>query len=328
MSWDFLCGTAKLTLMSWDLENDMRFIFSGAGISRDWHRCLSILRMIIIVFQKLNILGIPIENASSFAFWGLPYPEEVSINECQLSEVPSNAPIANTLRMLSLSDNSLTSFPENYFDDCSLLHSIYFGGNLLTATPNVGKLNATIKHIDMGYNKITSIEPLYFVSMTKLEHVNFSNNLIIEILFDNIIWPVIYLIDLIDNRLTSINIDGLKSVLGKLTVGLAGNPWHCDRRLCWLRHCNFQAKPRPGDDLWFNCPGTESVLLEGDMICKSPDERKNQAINETGNPILGKEYHGYTAWQASGPVTSIIFVVNVERNCIDCFIIAYSFYPI
>ena len=287
--------TNVLTSMPWDLDNDMRFIFSGTGISRDWHRWLSFLRMIIFVFQRLHITDIPIENASSFAFWGLPYPEEVSITDCQLSEAPSIAPIANTLRILRLSDNSLTSLPENYFDDCSLLHSIYFGGNLLTAIPNVGKLNATIKDINMGYNQITSIAPLYFVTMTNLEWVNFSNNLIIEILFDNIIWPAILYIDLLDNHLTSINIDGLESVIGKVTVDLAGNPWHCDRRLCWLRHCNFRAKLRPSDDLWFNCPGTESVLLKGDMICKSPDERKNQAINETGNPILGKEYHRYTA---------------------------------
>ena len=148
----------------------------------------------------------------------------------------------------------------------------------------------------MGYHQITSIEPLYFVSMTKLEHVNFSNNLIIEILFDNVIWPVIYFIDLFDNPLTSINIDGLKSVLGKVTVVLASNPWHCDRSLCWLRHCNFRAELRPSRGLWFNCPGTETVQLQGDMICKSPDERKNHANNETGNPILDKEYHRYTAW--------------------------------
>ena len=282
--------------MSCDLDNDMRFIFSGTGISRDWHWWLSFLRMICCVFQILNIRDIPIDKASGFAFWGLPYPEEVSITECQLSEAPSIAPIATTLRMLSLSRNNLTSFPENYFDDCSFLYLINFARNLLTAMPNVRKLNATIKSVFMRYNQITSIEPLYFVPMTKLEVVDFSNNLIIEIIFDNIIWPAISFIHVLDNRLTSINIDGLKSVLGKVTVGLTGNPWHCDRRLCWLRHCNLRTGLRQYKGLWFNCPRTESVQLDGGMICKSPDERKNQTINETGNRFLGKEYHRYTAW--------------------------------
>ena len=275
--------------MTWDF-------FSGTVISRDWHWWLSFLRIFFCVFQIIDIRDIPIKNASGFAFWGLPYPVEVSITECQLSEAPNIAPIATTLRMLSLSRNNLASFPENYLDDCSFLYLINFARNLLKAMPNVRKLNATIKIVIMEYNQITSIEPLYFVPMTKLEVVDFSNNLIIEILFDNIIWPAISFIHSLDNRITSINIDGLKSVLEKVTVGLTGNPWHCGRRLCWLRHCNLRTGLRKYRGLWFNCHGTESVRLDGGVICKSPDERKNQAINETGNRFLGKEYHRYTAW--------------------------------
>ena len=40
--------------------------------------------------------------------------------------------------------------------------------------------------------------------------------------------------------------------------------------------------------LWNNCPGTESIHLVSDMICKSPDDRKNQPINETGTRFYVK----------------------------------------
>ena len=235
------------------------------------------------MLQALFIDDLRIKNASNFAFWGLLHLDEVTINNCQLSEAPSLAPIGSTLRKLSMEVNKLTCFPEHYFNECNVLREVFFGNNLLTAMPNVRNLNATIETIVLQNNRITSIEPLYFVPMTKLNSVDLSINLIVEIEFENIIWPAIKFIDLGSNYLTSINIYSLKSVLEKVQIQLKENPWHCDQKLCWLSHCNFRTGMRPGWGRWINCRDTESIKLVGDIICKGPDERKYQAINETGN---------------------------------------------
>ena len=234
------------------------------------------------VFQGLIIYGIRIKNISSFAFWGLLRLKEVAMTFCHLSEPPSLALISSTLQKLNLGANNLTSFPPNYFDECKSLHIIEFGNNLLTSIPDIRNINATIKRILLGDNRITSIESLYFVPMPKLEFVDLRENLIMEIVFDNIRWPSITGIVLSKNCLTSLNIDGLKRVLGNVKITLEGNPWHCDLKICWLSHCNFRTGMRPGWGVWSECRGTESIKLVGDISCKSPDERKYQTIVETG----------------------------------------------
>ena len=236
------------------------------------------------------------KNISNFAFCGLRNLTEVSMTGCQLSEAPSIAPIVNTLRVLNLGSNNLTRFPENYFDECKLLHTIEFDRNLLTAIPDVRGLSGTMRMISLASNRITSIGPLCFLPMTKLKSVNLSKNLIMEIVFENVIWPSLKVIDLSENCLTSINIDGLNNVLRTAKIELVGNPWHCNVKFCWLSHCKFRAGIRPGWGVWSNCRGTELIRLMGDINCNSPVTRKYQTINETGKVFLQKECKMYATW--------------------------------
>ena len=239
-----------------------------------------------MVFQGVSISGITIENSSSFAFWGLPWLEDVYIMRCQLKEAPDLSPISNTLRKLTISKSNLTYIPGKYFNGCTLLYKISLPDNLLTSVPNFRGLNAILHSIILRNNLITSVEPLYFFAMTELSLLDLSSNLIVQIGFGDAIWPAISVIDLSNNCITSIDIYKLKNVSESVYIHVRGNPWHCDRELCWLSRCNFRTGARPDLGWWANCSGVESIHLQSDFICKTPDGKNCITINEAGNDSI------------------------------------------
>ena len=230
----------------------------------------------------------PIEHISEFAFRGLDDLQELFIRGWHLSTPPPIAPIARTLRHLTIKNTNLTQFPADYFTGYNLLDRVYLDGNLLSAVPGVQILNATLRILKLSDNVITHIESLYFVPMIKLKTLDLARNLLSEIDFDKAIWPSIKYIILEINRLTSIKTFGLRNVWGKVIVKVRGNPWHCDVELCWLSRCHY--KMRLSEGQWFHCRGSERVEMFGDMVCNSPDELRNVELNKSG-----KESHGINA---------------------------------
>ena len=254
--------------------------------NRDWqsindcHMKEHLWKYCFVDFQKVMITNIPIDNISEFAFRGLPDLQELIMTRCQLSLPPPIAPITKTLRKLDLDKNNLTYIPVDYFIGCNVLVKIFLGDNRLSAVPDVRILNATLITFILNFNITTHIESLYFVHMIKLKTLNLAGNLLTQIEFDKVTWPAIALIVLDNNRLASIKPSELRLVLRTVSIWVAGNPWHCDRELCWLSRCHYKRGRRLGH--WFGCRGSEIIRMIGDIVCNSPDERQNVAINRSG----------------------------------------------
>ena len=115
--------------------------------------------------------------------------------------------------------------------------------------------------------------------MIVLKILDLSKNLITKIQFNNTIWPSIALIVMDNNDLTFIKISDLRAS-GKVVVKVQGNPWHCDMELCWLSGCRYRMGRR--EAFWYKCLGSWKIQLLGEMICNSPQERKNIAIKKSG----------------------------------------------
>ena len=222
---------------------------------------------------------------NEYAFRGLLALQELTVYRCQLSIPPPITPIARTLRHLRLIANDLTYMPAGYFTDRNILETISLSGNRLSVVPDVRILNATLRKFILSDNIITLIESLYFVPMITLKTLDLAQNLITEVEFGHSIWPSIAIIILKNNRLTTIKIADLGPVSGKVLVQVGGNPWHCDVELCWLSHCQYKMSRMA--DVWSKCRGSVGIQVLGDMVCNSPDERRNVAINESGEDSLG-----------------------------------------
>ena len=154
---------------------------------------------------------------------------------------------------------------------------------LVKGATDVQILNATLRRLTLSDNFIIRVESLYFVPMIKLMVLDLARNLLSEIEFDKAIWPSMKYIILENNRLTSIKTSGLRKFWRKVTVKVRSNPWHCDAELCWLSRCHYKIG-RP-EGVWFNCRGSERVQTIGDMVCNSPGERKNIALNKSGKEL-------------------------------------------
>ena len=230
----------------------------------------------------------PIDNISEWAFQGLPELHKLVMQGCQLTEPPPIAPIVRTLRYLGLAANNLTYIPPEYFTGCNLLDTISLAGNRFSVVPDVRNLNTTLKRFILDDNIITSIESLYFVPMIKLKTFVLARNLLTEIKFDNTIWPIITYMSLDNNFLTSIKTSGLSRVWGKVMINVWGNPWHCDEKLCWLSRCHNKMGRIRG--IWFGCRGSEMIKLTGEIVCNSPSERRNVAINGSGKQSYVPRY--------------------------------------
>ena len=197
---------------------------------------------------------------------------------CQLSAPPPIAPIRRTLRHLDLGKNNMTYIPEDYFTGFQILDKVELSSNQFAAVPHVRILNATLKIFLLHNNMITHVESLYFVPMVVLKTLDLSNNLLTEIEFNNAIWPSIAMLGLENNHLTFIKPD--LRVLGKVWIGVQGNPWHCDMELCWLSHCHY--KIGLIEELWLKCPSSWMIQLIGNMVCNSPEELKHIKLKESG----------------------------------------------
>ena len=198
---------------------------------------------------------------------------------CQLSVPPPIAPIKRTLHRLDLQRNNITHLPEDYFTGCQVLYTLQLSCNQLTAVPDVQILNTTLRNLLLTNNMITHIESLFFVPMIMLNTLDLARNLLTGIEFNNAIWPSIRSICLDNNHLTFIKTANLK-VSGNVVVTVRGNPWHCDIKLCWMSRCQYNMGKR--EAFWSNCPGSWMIRLVGDLVCSSPEERKNIAIKESG----------------------------------------------
>ena len=274
----------------------------------------------LVDFQKLFIDNIPIDNISEFAFRGLPDLQELVMIKCQLSLPPPIAPITKTLRNLDLERNNLTFIPVDYFNGCNVLVELLLGGNRFSVVPDVRILNATLRNFILRFNIITHIESLYFVHMIKLKTLDLTGNLLTQIEFDKVIWPAIALIALDNNCLASIKPSELRLVWRTVSITVAGNPWHCDRELCWLSRCHYKMGRREG--YWFGCRGSEIIRMFGDIVCNSPDERKSVAINRSGKKSYWDE-PSFTPKEPTYYLQSVIPSYKESKPYLYCLFIIF-----
>ena len=250
------------------------------GFLTNYHMLNRLWKYHFVDFQRLSISRTPIENISDFAFRGLPHLRVLNMVRCQLSAPPPIAPIARKLSYLGLENNNLTHIPVDYFTGCNIIETVSLGGNRFSSVPDVRILHGTLKRFLLYNNIITNVASLYSVPMIALNTLDLSRNLLTEIEFNNTIWPSITHISLENNLLNSIKLSGLRQAWGKVLVTVGDNPWHCDVKLCWLSRCHY--KMGMAEIFWVNCLGFETIQLVGDIVCNSPDERRNVPIHKSG----------------------------------------------
>ena len=203
-------------------------------------------------------------------------------------KAPPIRPLAKTLKVLNLRVNNITSMYSEYFSGFDLLESIDLSQNRLISLPNMHHVNGTLKSLFIQRNNLEQITPLYFVPLGKLRLLHLSHNYLVNISFEHTMWPALLFLQLTHNLLSTIN-PYRPLTHGITTIRMQGNPWHCDRKLCWLAACSVKKKYGHAKFGHFICSRNHRTVYNLFGVCYSPGVRKEMEISESGKRY-GTEY--------------------------------------
>ena len=126
------------------------------------------------------------------------------------------------------------SFPEDYFINCTVLDRVAIFHTSIQSVPTMDYICNTLTHLILPENAIVDIQALYNISLPVLCILDLAGNRLTSMKTDLMMFPVIHNIMFIENLLTEVP-DFVQSGWGGslpgdeiifLAIGY-GNPWNC-----------------------------------------------------------------------------------------------------
>ena len=186
-----------------------------------------------------------------------------------------------------MSENNIEGIPNDYFVGCKKLKRVGMINSQILRVPYINGTHTVLEYLDLYNNNITDISQLYGLSFFKLKSLNLARNKIIVFEAHQMILPVIWNVELVENRLTAVPDltqigwgEGLpddKTV--RISLGL-GNPWHCSAVMLWVVNMTCTV----------HCVSKQRHRIEisnvAEMICHTPTNMAGKSITELGKVIF------------------------------------------
>ena len=151
-----------------------------------------------------------------------------------MSSPPSLQFVSRTLQYYGMNYANISSFPEDYFNNCTVLDRVAIFHTSIRSVPKMDYICNTLTHLVLAENAIVDIQALYNISFPVLRILDLTGNRLASIEPDLMMFPVIHNIMFIENFLTEVP-DFVQSGWGRslpgddiiyLAIG-RGNPWNC-----------------------------------------------------------------------------------------------------
>ena len=140
-----------------------------------------------------------------------------------------------SLVKLHLEANNIHQIEDGAFTELSSLQVLGLTFNELS---EIRKMQLTglaqLEYLLLDLNKIVSIENGAFGNLAKLQYLSLTGNMLTQ-LSGMFLGVKLNYLNLARNNITTINQYDLSTLPRPLRLGLYGNPWQCDNRLCWLK---------------------------------------------------------------------------------------------
>ena len=250
------------------------------------------------VFQAIRIWDNPVRHISPYWLRGVK-PMRISVKNGLLSQAPSIISIRPRIETLSLHNNYITSLSDDYFNNCTKLCNVNFGGNAFQRLPNLFSIALTLGALDFSYNFVSDITTLKAATFPQLWKISLQGNRITNFVGMTTL-PKLKHLNLAHNRLSQV--DELYRIvsafsLPKSILFISNNLWNCTDIYAWV----YQSMYVHGQLVQSYCDGhgefkfyfvwspkntSSTRLCDIDMaVCSSPPTLANCSLGDIGKDI-------------------------------------------
>lgn len=166
---------------------------------------------------------------------------DVNCTGKNLQSIPTTIPLS--AKMLDLADNNLTDLPQleiSYLNELVYLDCSHnqLSLNYPFSFPDMRQL----AYLDLSYNNISTVTAYIFKQLNHLLFLNLSSNRSLKEIKDQSFAGNTNLrfLDLSNCALTYLSVHLLQHLHNLHSVGLYGNPWHCD--CSFLEFCTWMSE--------------------------------------------------------------------------------------
>nr|XP_057946080.1 SLIT and NTRK-like protein 3 [Doryrhamphus excisus] len=182
----------------------------------------------------------------------------------------------SSLDLLHLGSNRISYLQEGAFSSLTSLRTLYLNGNNLERiSPNMFLGLQSLRYLYFEYNEIREIDRGTFDSMPFLQLLFLNANLLRSLPPGVFSGVNLSRLNLRNNHLLQLPMDGVLEHLTRLVqVDLQQNPWEC----------NCEAAPLKR---WLE--GLSTVVVEGEVVCHSPEKTKGVDLRSLSMELLCPE---------------------------------------
>ncbi|KAJ8003744.1 hypothetical protein DPEC_G00151530 [Dallia pectoralis] len=179
----------------------------------------------------------------------------------------------SSLDLLHLGNNQISLIQEGAFSCLPTLRSLYLNGNnLQRLSPHMFLGLYNLRYLYFEYNEINEVETGTFSPVPSLQLLFLNANLLRSLPVGVFQGIALSRLNLRNNHFLSLPVEGvLEHLTGLVQVDLRQNPWEC--------RCDVAPLKR-----WLE--GLSAVVVEGEVVCHSPEETAGTDIRSLSLDLL------------------------------------------
>ncbi|XP_073530919.1 SLIT and NTRK-like protein 3 [Phyllobates terribilis] len=182
----------------------------------------------------------------------------------------------SSLDLLHLGNNRISYVQEGAFINLPNLKSLYLNGNdIERLTPGMFRGLQSLNYLYFEYNMIREIQPAAFSLMPNLKLLFLNDNLLRTLPTDAFAGTSLARLNLRNNHFLYLPVAGVLEHLNAIVqIDLKQNPWDCTCDIVPLKQ-------------WIDT--ISSVIVVGEVLCKSPENLTNKDLKSTEMEVLCPE---------------------------------------
>ena len=249
----------------------------------------------VMVFQAIRIRNNPVRHISPYWLRGVK-PMRITVRNGLLIQAPPITPIHPRVEQLVLVNNYITTISDDYFNNCTKLSNVNFGGNAFQLLPSLFSVTVSLKTLDFSHNLICDITSLKEATFLNLGKIMLQGNYITNFVGMTTL-PKLEHLNLAHNRL--FQVDELYRIvsafrLPKSMLFISHNPWNCIDIYAWVyrsmySHGKFMKSSCDGSSefrfhfVWSLKNTSRTQVCDNDMtVCSSPPKLANCSLRDIG----------------------------------------------
>ena len=160
-------------------------------------------KIYMTVFQAIRIWNNPIRHISPYWLRGIK-PMRIAVRNGLLIQAPSIIAIRPRIEQLILVNSYVTNISDDYFNNCTKLYNVNFGGNAFQLLPSLFSIAESLTILDFSHNLISDITTLKQATFLNLAKIRLQWNRITNFVGMTTL-PKLELLNLAHNRLSQVD---------------------------------------------------------------------------------------------------------------------------